>query len=249
MIGAGAGGTLVENDDFRLTLASLDHIPYNHVQRCTPTRDPEDVIDTILETVGEREAVWSITSASGPPDLVGRLTARGCARYSLLSGMALDLTEPIPAADLPPGVRVEEVGPELLETWADLVLDQWHLSARDRRALLTMHREFGFERVRRWLCFLDDVPAAKASVAIHEPGCAGIYGVGTRPAAQGRGLASGLMVEVLRALQAARVRTVVLQSTPPAVGLYRRLGFAQHCTIPVYTVPNAAPPRGRLART
>lgn len=248
MIGTGAGGTLVCNDDFQLTLAAIDHIPYNHVQRCTPTRDVEDVIDDVLRVIGDHDAIWSVTPSSAPPDLAARLEARGSERYSLLSGMAMDLAGALPAPRRT-DVVVEEVTPGRLPVWVDLVLDQWHLPPDDRAVLLDMHREFGFRDVRRWLGLLDGAPVARVSVAVHEPGCAGIYGMGTRPEVRGGGLASTLLCAVLGQLRDSGIETVVLQSTPMAVELYRQVGFEEHCRFPVFTVPHAQAPTERMSRT
>jgi ribosomal protein S18 acetylase RimI-like enzyme len=248
LVGAAAGGALVERDEFQLTLSALDHVPYNHIQRCTAIREPEAVIDTVLELLGEHEAIWSVVPSSSPADLAVRLSARGCSLYSLLTGMALDLVKAIPEEELSSELRIEEVGPHLLDAYVELVLSQWHLSEEDRATLVAMNQDVGFEQMRRWLCYVNGVPMAKAVAVMLEPTCAGVYGVGTTSEARGRGLASVLMREILRALQQAGMRTVVLHSTPMAVNLYRRLGFVEHCQIPVYAVPRSQPPAERMAR-
>jgi len=248
VVGAAAGGVVVERDEFQLTLSALNHVPYNHIQRSRAADDPDAVIETILELLGEREAIWSVVPSSSPSDLADRLKARGCSLYSMLTGMALELVRSVPDEELSSDLRIEEVGPDLLDAYAELVLDQWHLSDEDRATLVAMNQDIGFQLMRRWLCYVNGVPMAKAVAVIHEPTCAGIYGVGTTPEARGRGLASVLMREILRALRQAGVRTVVLQSTPMAVNLYRRLGFVEYCQIPVYAVPRSKPPAERLAR-
>lgn len=233
MMGVAAGGELVANDDFQLTLGAIDKPPYNHVQRFTPAGDPDGALDAVVAALRGREALLSITSQSRPDDLGDRLAARGAPRYSLLTGMALDLSSSrLP----PPDPRVVEVTPALLDTWIELVIDQWHLDEQDRERLAAMHEEMGYQQVRRWLLFDDDEPVGKVSVGRYEADVAGIYGMGTKPVARGRGVATGLMSSVLSVLREEGIQLVVLQSTPMANALYERVGFQAHCTIAVHAI-------------
>jgi GNAT superfamily N-acetyltransferase len=247
-VGSSGGGVAIVTDDYQLTLSVLDHVPYNHVQRCTPSGDPETTIEDILQLIGDHEAIWSVPPSSSASGLKERLLARGFETYSLLTGMSLELDPPLPQPPAPPAVRIDEVGPADLEAYADLVLESWHLSEGDRATLLAMNRDIGFERMRRWVCYSDGRAVAKCVAFLHEPEVAGIYGVGTLPDVRGQGYASILMCEVLRALRVSGVETAVLQSTPIAVDLYRRLGFREHLEIPVYTVPRSQPPTERMTR-
>lgn len=254
LMGGAVGGEVFETDAYVVARAALNHIPYNHVLRCSPTRDPDALIEEIFGRLLEREAVWTISSRCRPADLADRLLARGCEPYTTVTGMSLDLDEAsVPSPPFVEGVELVEVTPDLLELWADLVLDQWHLSDTDRAILLAMHEEFGYERVRRFLCLADGVPVGKASFAVHQPDVIGIYGVGTSPQARRMGLASALTARALREAWHSGARTVVLHSTPMAVRLYENLGFRPHCILrvfskPALTAPQPQPPVERLAR-
>lgn len=247
-IGTAGGGALVEEPCFSITLGAIDRLPYNHILRCSPDGPVEPVIDEIVEVLDGREAVWSITSASGPPDLARRLEGMGAVLYSELTGMALEL-DGRSGIDGPEDLSIVQVGPDLLETWAALVLDQWHLSEVDRASMIAMHEEIGFETVRRWLCFMDGSPVAKVTSSLDENGVAGIYGMGTRPEARGRGIATTLMRHALRCLEEDGTRLVVLHATPMATGLYASLGFVEHCRFPAYALSAGTVPPGRLSRT
>lgn len=247
-VGAAAGGFTISTDEYSATLSALDHIPYNHVQRCTPTTDPDVVIDKVLDELGPHDAIWSVPPSSAAFGMSERLVRRGFGTYSNLTGMSLDLRNAKSIPDVPPDVRVVEAGLEDLELYADIVLESWHLSAADRATLLRMNRELGFEQMRRWLCYSGGRAVAKGVAFLHEPTVAGVYGVGTLPDTRGRGFATAVMSELLKTLRDDGVETVVLQSTPMAIDLYRRLGFVEHCEIPVYTVPRTETPSGRLAR-
>jgi ribosomal protein S18 acetylase RimI-like enzyme len=103
-----------------------------------------------------------------------------------------------------------------------------------------MNDAIGYEQMRRYLLYVNDVPAAKAVTFCDDETVVGIYGVGTSASSRGKGLASVLMRFVLAKVPKS-VRTVALQSTPMAVGLYRRLGFTACCQIPTYLGPSRSP--------
>ncbi|KKK48762.1 hypothetical protein LCGC14_3141850, partial [marine sediment metagenome] len=75
-----------------------------------------------------------------------------------------------------------------------------------------------------WVAWRDGVPIAKVG-SYYGDGSVAIYGVVTKPEARGKGLASVLMVETMKAARQAGKKLVVLHSAPLAENLYKRLGF------------------------
>jgi ribosomal protein S18 acetylase RimI-like enzyme len=76
-------------------------------------------------------------------------------------------------------------------------------------------------------------PIAVASLYL-AAGVAGIYNVATLPAARRRGIGTHLTDATLRAARSAGYRVAVLQATPEAIGVYRRLGFRPYCRLQSY---------------
>jgi len=247
MAGTASGGDVVEDDERLVVRSGLDEFPYNQVLRCVPRGDPDAVIDGILETIGGRPGPWIVWPSSRPADLAERLGARGCAFYTTMTGMWRELDAGAIGPPPPADVRITEVDSDLLPVWSDLVLDQWHLEARVRDALLAMHREVGFETARRFLAMDGQAPIAKATMVMHEPDVVGIYGVGTRPEARGCGIASALTAHLLEHGRTSGARTAVLHSTPMAVKVYGNLGFTEAFTAPVFELPHAPAGSDRLS--
>ena len=79
-------------------------------------------------------------------------------------------------------------------------------------------------KTRFWLAWKDGVPISKIGL-YNGSGSAGIYGVATRPEARGLGIASILMVEAMKAAREMGHKLAVLDSSPLAENLYKRLGF------------------------
>ena len=236
-----ADGEVTETADRIHVKTRLGRIPYEHVLWCR-TDDDQSCVDEILEAYSDRPAVWTIGPSSAPSDLEHRLRTRGCQPFSHLTGMTLELPSgpPDPVA-LPAGMEIVHVGDErLLEVWADLVIEQWHLSAAERATLLQIHWEVGFDPTgpaRRWLVFREEIPVAKISAVFGDVEV-GVYGVGTTEAARGSGIATAMTSHVLAEARREGLRTAVLHSTPMACRLYERLGFEARCEFSVLTLPS-----------
>ena len=54
------------------------------------------------------------------------------------------------------------------------------------------------------------------------------------PEVRGRGVAGGLTTTMLQRAKEHGLNRVVLHATERAVGVYRRAGFVEQCTIPVF---------------
>jgi GNAT superfamily N-acetyltransferase len=78
-----------------------------------------------------------------------------------------------------------------------------------------------------YLVRVDGAPAACAGAIDREDDC-GIFFVGTTPEAQGRGLATGLMVRALADARARGCRTSSLQATKAGYPIYARLGYRDY---------------------
>jgi ribosomal protein S18 acetylase RimI-like enzyme len=84
----------------------------------------------------------------------------------------------------------------------------------------------------RYLALDSGVPVRKGYLSLAGPdGVGAIFGMSVVPEARGRGIASGLADALLARARAEGCTRVVLHSTPGAVGMYRRAGFAERCAL------------------
>lgn len=101
-----------------------------------------------------------------------------------------------------------------------------------------------FVSPERWLApqwhvqvvYESDRPVAGAML-LFSHGIAGVYWVGTRPDARGRGYADAVMRVITRYAFEHGARLVVLQASPMGEPVYRRLGFREVTRYPWYLVP------------
>ena len=77
-----------------------------------------------------------------------------------------------------------------------------------------------------YLARTDGRPAACVA-SLYADGDCGIYNVGTRSAARGRGLVTGLMRQALLDARERGLETTSLQATPMGRPLYRRMGYRE----------------------
>ncbi|HMJ10729.1 MAG TPA: GNAT family N-acetyltransferase [Polyangiaceae bacterium] len=101
-----------------------------------------------------------------------------------------------------------------------------------------------FAMPERWLTphwlvqvvYEGEQPVAGAML-LFSHGIAGVYWVGTRPEARGRGRADAVMRSICRHAFELGTRLVVLQASPMGEPVYRRMGFREITRYPWYLVP------------
>jgi ribosomal protein S18 acetylase RimI-like enzyme len=86
---------------------------------------------------------------------------------------------------------------------------------------------------RHYVGRLGNTPVASASLLL-AAGVAGVYNVATAPEARRRGIGTALVRHALRETREAGYRVGILHASALGAGLYRRLGFAEYCTIDWY---------------
>jgi ribosomal protein S18 acetylase RimI-like enzyme len=235
-----SGAELHDGPDALWTLTDVPFALLNAVHRA---RLEPPQVDATIELVIARARtrgvplVWLTSPATRPADLGGILEAHGFLRGDEMLGMAIDLAQLGAEPAAVPGLVVREVRDEAeLQTWCVTATAAFE------------YPPFVAEFFERWLQSLS--PARRASLALYlgwldgEPvagsqlipgaGVAGIYTVGTLAAARGRGIGSALTWRALLEGRARGYQVGVLAAEVPGVGLYRRLGLRECCTIGCY---------------
>jgi GNAT superfamily N-acetyltransferase len=128
------------------------------------------------------------------------------------------------------------LGDEGLATYAELTARYWEISEEERDLVMEIQRHWGPGRVRghRYLAVADGQAVGKGYLSLAgPPGVASIYGMFVPHEARGRGMASGLADAMLARAKELGCHRVVLHAATMAVGVYRRAGFAERCTMDV----------------
>lgn len=239
--GRGPGCTLHEESDALWFETPIPILPYNTVLRFQVDRDVDSRIDYILHRYAERNVplLWIVHPSSRPHDLPERLQQRGLQEIEIAPCMARSLDELPEAPPLPAGVEIREAieDNDLMELYG-LAAWRWGVPEEHRLQLRKMIEKFEIgertSHTRGWLAWRDGVPISKIGLYTGS-GSAGIYGVATRPEARGLGIASLLMNVAMEAAKDMGYKLAVLDSSPLAEKLYKRLGFVTVAPLRLYS--------------
>ena len=233
------GTEVDEGADHLSLITGVPHAVCNGVFRARFTDDGVDeAIIRALEPFRSRglPMVWWTGPSDEPADLTSRLQSRGLVSVEDSPGMAVDL-EKIDAPRLAEGTTIEAVlSMSTLGEWMVPFLGAFDLPRAVGGFFWDALCAAGLEPdlpTRHYLGRWRGEPVACASVSLYA-GVAGIYNVGTLPSARGRGLGVALTAAALHDARAEGYRVGVLHATEAALGLYRRLGFREHCKIGHY---------------
>jgi ribosomal protein S18 acetylase RimI-like enzyme len=214
--------------------------PFNAVLRVGPDpADPAQLLDEARAFFGRRDRGFSVfVRAHLDADLIGACERAG---FPCLSGRApgMVLTEPPALAKDGSAITSRVVADaESARAFAEvcaLAYEPVGLSPAVARKV--------FSQEARWLTpvwhtrvVYDGEQAVSAAMLLFSNGIAGIYWVGTIPAARGRGHAERVVREVSRYAFERGARAVVLQASKMGEPVYLRIGFREITQYPWYLV-------------
>ena len=203
---------------------------------------PEDVdrrIDDLLAEFRSRSLPleWTVGSSTVPQDLGSRLQAKGLNHLIAVPGMAMELAK-LPEEPLPKGLAVERAETrEDLETCIRIAVTTFQIADDLVPRLVDIELGMPPDHREHALAFLGRLEgrSVASSVLFASAGVAGVYFVGTLPAARKRGLARAMTAAVLREGRDRGYRIGALQGTEMGVPVYRRLGFREYSRFEIYT--------------
>jgi GNAT superfamily N-acetyltransferase len=226
----------VHDDPTRLWITSdIQSTLYNQIARARlPHGDDADAaIDEALAPYAAHRhtGFWWTGPADEPSDLGARLEAKGVAAASL-PGMAADLTLLGDDQPTPAGLSIQPAtDPGTLALWIEAITSAWELTPGfvPIFAEACAAQALGADaRWRPYVALLDGTPVGTSS-AFYGTDTVGLYYVWTAPHVRRRGIGAALTLSPLRDAHATGSRIATHFSSPAAVGLYRRLGFAEYC--------------------
>ena len=200
--------------------------------------DADARIDETLAYFRERQLplLWYVGPSNRPADLGARLAARGL-HGGDTPGMAADLRALDEGQPTPAGLTIERVSDErMLRRFGQILCAGFGIPEFVGEAMTPIFIDLGLADdapFRHYLASLDGGPVAAAS-AFLGAGVVGIYNVATLPQARRRGIGAAITLAPLREARALGYRVGVLGSSAEGYGVYRRLGFAEYCTLATY---------------
>lgn len=186
---------------------------------------------------------WRLCPGDLPADLEQYLVRQGFSLGEEQPAMAIDLKKLNENIRTREGLKIERIddaetmkekhgwirGLGEYKTLGSLLMDLW--------------TRYGFDFESDWqhyLGLLKGEPVSWASV-FYATGVAGIYAVGTVPAARRQGIGSAITLRALLDARERGYRVGMLQSSQMGFNLYRRLGFTTCFTIKTY-IPSSPRP-------
>lgn len=171
---------------------------------------------------------WWLGPGHSPEDLGDRLIRAGLAPAETELAMSLELRDLGDPPPRPEGFEVRRVRSQAdLTLLATLLAANWdppdpHVIEYFRRLADRLLSPTSAQWY--YLGLLDGAPVATAEVTVGG-GVVGLYGIGTIPAARGRGIGSLMTAIPLHDARLLGHGTAILQAAEAGQGLYARLGF------------------------
>ena len=191
-------------------------------------------LDAAMRWVAERRVPYRVfVAAELEAELATVPLAHGFERNPVpYPGMVL---HPLPEPPAPAsGVAIAAAGVEGREEFLEVV-EAAGLARALGEALFTP-AFMGDGDVEGFVARLDGRPVG-TSLAIRSPGTAGVYNVGTLPAARRRGVGTALTWAAVAVARDAGLDCAVLQSSEMAVSMYEAMGFRTVVTYATFNQP------------
>ena len=230
------GAELVEGSHFNHHHASPTNPMFKGVWSTRlPPEAADAAIDEMVAWYRARQApfmFWWHTNRTQPADLGARLEAHGFQQFSLADpGMAVDLGDLPPLPATPPGFSiVRAVDQRTLEDWRDAFLFAFELAhvpmAGQAWVDATLAAGPDGASWQLYLGYLDGQPVATNMLVLGD-GVAGLYAVGTVPAARRKGIGAAITLQPLLDARAQGYRYGVLFATEMGLPMYKRLGYRE----------------------
>lgn len=230
-----------DDPDILWTITGIPFPLFNSVFRARLSQNVDATIEVTLGRYRARKVpmLWWTGPKSQPMNLGTYLAAHGLVNEEGDSpGMAADLEALNEGLDRPRGLEVELVSDaESLRRWSEILVAAAPLPEFVAKPMFELFLTLGFAEsspVRNYCGRLNGEIVATASMFLGA-GVAGIYNVTTLPKARRQGIGTAMTSEPLREARTLGYRVGVLISSQLGVGVYRRLGFKEHCKIGQYS--------------
>ena len=184
--------------------------------------------------------LWSVTPSARPQDLGIYLEAHGFTNAGTMTGMAVDLGALNEDGQPPAGFVIERATDlQRLEQWRHAYVHGFDLAEEFGRAFFDLYAGVGFDDrapLRHYVGLLDGEPVAASTLHLGVA-AAGLWHVGTAPAARRRGIGRAMSLAPLRDARALGYRIATIYSAASGMGrnIYRRLGFQEYFGMTQYS--------------
>lgn len=217
----------------------MSHVPITFFSGIATSNIDASEVEGVIERFRSKRCPfrWWITPSTRPLGLAPILASYGMNHAYDAPGMAADLTTAPLDVPSPSELTIRHLtNADELQDWLGVFMPVFSRSAEEGAIWVDSFAQCGFGPNAEWQHFvgyLDDKAVSTTSVlTVGE--LAGIYNVATLAEARGRGIGSAVTRAAMRYARDAGATQAALQSTELGYGVYRSLGFEQHCDLTLY---------------
>jgi GNAT superfamily N-acetyltransferase len=209
---------------------------------CRAQFEPEDIDARIEATLAGFKSrhlpmLWHVGPATRPADLGKYLTAHGLVHAGDDVGMAVDLLALNEDLPTPPALKIEPVSDVVtLKQWFHAFSLSFEVPEFVGQAIFDIEVSsdaWQYLPRRYYIGLLNREPVATAMLFLGA-GVAGVYSIGVLPAARRQGMGMAMTLALLCEARAMGYRIGILHSSRMGLGMYRRLGFQEYCSMSDY---------------
>jgi ribosomal protein S18 acetylase RimI-like enzyme len=231
-----------DGPDCLWTLTGIPFPVFNTVLRARLTTDNvHATIEAAISRCASRSVpmVWFTGPSTTPSDLAAHLCAHGFTHDpdDDRLGMAIDLQSLPEEPPMPTGLSIQQVNDtEGLRIWNRVISVANGFPQFASDAFGDLFNSVGLGPhlpLRHFVGRLNGTPVAGGSLFL-DAGVASVQFVATIPEARRRGMATAMVLRLLREARAEGYQVGVLEAREAVAGLYRRLGFEGYYTMGWY---------------
>lgn len=235
-------GELLSDISLTRGVTGIPHPMWNWVIRTHLTLKNRDA--KIKETVDYFNSrhlpfTWWTGPSTRPPTLGEHLEAHGFLHRPDNAGMAIELSMIPDDLPQPSELSIEPVEDVVtLKKYAHVATTCFSMTPFTDH-FFDVETSIGlksFPPRRNYLGYLEGAPVACSNLLLAH-GVAGIYAVGTLPAARRKGVGTAMTLVPLREARDRGYHVGVIHASPMGRGVYQRIGFKQYCNIGIYQWP------------
>lgn len=236
------GPGTVHRDGY-MTLVTGEANPMGNLAIVSDPRDPATVRQAMAPLLEGDWPAAVLFPRGVQPEVAQEAQQAGFGIDATMPAMAVDIGRLGPTA-LPPGYAWARIGEgDEGRAWAGTLATGYGLPRSLAR--LFAPEVLGADpaddaAVQFFAVMRDGLPVATSMLYLAD-GLAGIYCVATLPEERGQGLGAHATAEALRVAQSLGYGVGILQSSTAGHGVYLRLGFGDHATVPMFVRMPATP--------
>lgn len=229
------GPNVVNEPRFSRLITGEAH-PFGNFALVVDPTDARATQDALAPLVSCGAPAALVMAGTTPDSIAESLLKSGFAFAGGMPAMAVDI-DALAATKLPAGYEFVQVdGATQGMTWAEAFSDGYELPrpAGIEFGPNTPGREPVTDPNAMFFAIVKDGVMVSTSLVYLCDGLAGVYGVATLPGERGKGLGAHATAEALRRARRLGYRVGILQASEAGHPIYKRLGFADFGSLPLY---------------